>query len=132
MKIAQHRFSKPYRLKSRKDIEQLFLTGKTLHAFPLKLVFLASNAEDTLPKLAISVPKKNIKSAVKRNIVKRRIKEAYRQNNTELKDWLQQNNKSCHIMVIYKSTEIALYPEIKEKIILLLHRLNEQLKINYE
>ena len=55
------------RLKGKKQIEELFVSGETVGAFPLRLVFLKT--EDT-NKVGVSVSKKNFKSAVNRNKIK--------------------------------------------------------------
>ena len=70
------------RLNSRILIEKLFTGGsKSLPAFPLRIVYMPVEGEH-LPavSLLISVPKKRFKRAVKRNRVKRQIREAYRKH----------------------------------------------------
>ena len=70
------------RMNSKILIEKLFSGGsKSLSAFPLRIVYMLVEDEN-LPtaSLLISVPKKRFKRAVKRNRVKRQIREAYRKN----------------------------------------------------
>ena len=66
------------RLNSRILIERLFTGGsKSLPAFPLRIVYMPVEGEN-LPAatILISVPKKRFKRAVKRNRVKRQVREA--------------------------------------------------------
>lgn len=74
-------YGKQEKLKSRKAIQQLFVEGDTVAAFPLRLVFLkkAHDANTTL-KVGVSVSKRKIKKAVDRNRIKRILREAYRLN----------------------------------------------------
>lgn len=85
------------RLNSRILIEKLFTGGsKSLPAFPLRIVYMPVEGEN-LPtiSLLISVPKKRFKRAVKRNRVKRQIREAYRKTKTVCaKVWKTQGKKS--------------------------------------
>ncbi|WP_026451852.1 ribonuclease P protein component [Aequorivita capsosiphonis] len=80
------KFPKTEKLKSAKTIESLFLEGKTYSKYPIKVFFLPKpclptkreNLETNLA--AFAVPKRNFKSAVDRNRVKRQLREVYRLN----------------------------------------------------
>ena len=63
-------------LKSEKKIELLFNEGSLIKKDGLLLKFYFFN--DGLVKYGVSVPKKNFKSAVKRNLIKRKIRESVR------------------------------------------------------
>ena len=63
-------------LKSEKKIELLFNEGSLIKKEGLLLKFYFFN--DDLVKYGVSVPKKKIKSAVKRNLIKRKIRESVR------------------------------------------------------
>ncbi|PTM11889.1 MAG: ribonuclease P protein component [Bacteroidetes bacterium] len=74
-------YSKIEKLKSKILIEKLFLEGKSIAAFPLRLVFLETEFEESvIAKCGVSVSKRHFKNAVDRNRVKRLIREAYRLN----------------------------------------------------
>jgi len=74
-------FNKKDKLKSLKVIEKLFLEGKSVSVFPLRLVYLETTHPDgTTIKSAVSVSKRNFKKAVTRNRIKRLLREAYRIN----------------------------------------------------
>lgn len=78
-------FPKKQRLKSKKIIKLLFDEGKSINAFPLKLIYLKANLPEDVPvQTAVIAPKKHFKSAVQRNRIKRLIREAYRLNKASL------------------------------------------------
>ena len=59
------------RLKGKKQIEKLFVSGRSVGVFPLRLVFLKTEETN---KVGVSVSKKNFKSAVNRNKIKRLLR----------------------------------------------------------
>lgn len=81
---GSYRFGKEEHLCSRKDIDRLFNGGgsRSMAAFPLRLVYMGDSpgAAPQPARILISVPKRCFKRAVKRNRVKRQIREAYRMN----------------------------------------------------
>jgi len=75
------RFPKTEKLKSKKLIEQLFAEGVGITNYPIKLVYLKTRYEDDSKcKVGVTVSKRNFKSAVKRNRIKRLMRESYRLN----------------------------------------------------
>jgi len=116
-------FNKNEKLKSRKIIDEIFKSGKSLLEFPLKLYYIPIVEEaETIIQFGVSVPKKNIKRAVKRNLLKRRIKEAYRLNKSRLlNDECFKGAKYAFSIVYLEKSEIN-YHNIEEKIIRLLNR----------
>lgn len=61
--------------------EQLFIEGLQIKAFPLKLIYIKSDEEfDDQFKIGVVAPKRKFKSAIKRNRIKRLLREAYRLN----------------------------------------------------
>ena len=72
-------FPKKERLKGRQLIERLFTEGKSMTAFPLKLIYLKTTLPKNVPiQATFSVSKRVFKRAVHRNRVKRQMREAYR------------------------------------------------------
>ena len=74
-------------------------------------------------RLAISIPKKYFRKAVKRNLVRRRIREVYRKNKHVLYDHLSATGKKVNFMIIYKDTIIPDYPTFEASVTDLLSRL---------
>jgi ribonuclease P protein component len=118
------------RLKSRSEISRLFQEGKDITEFPVKLIFTKNPESETI-KLIFSVSKRKIKHAVKRNLIKRRMKEAYRKNKVLLIGGLPEGNENkvgLSIGFVYLTSKIEPFPLMEEKIILILQRLSKLLK----
>lgn len=74
-------YSKIEKLKSKTIIDQLFDEGKSVAAFPLRLVYIGTHFDEPVKvKCGVSVSKRNFKKAIDRNRVKRLMREAYRLN----------------------------------------------------
>ena len=108
-------FRRAERLRSRKTIARMFKEGKSVRAYPLRLVWLplAADEAETPVQFGVSVPKRNFKSAVARNRLKRRLKEAWRLNKGWLYRQLEGKQKSFAFMVLYTGKEELAYPEIE-------------------
>ena len=107
-------FNKLERLKSKKRIEQLFTDGKSLKAFPLKLIFLQLEHDSpVLIQAGVSVSKRNFKSAVDRNRIKRLMREAYRKNKEIVHG--SEDTKKHIFMFIYQGKKEPTYEQIEQK-----------------
>jgi len=115
---------KKERLKSKKDIQNIFSKGSSVFIYPFQVIYLLIDSS-VAPKhkIMISVPKKRWKRSVDRNLIKRLSREAYRLNKNLLADISIE--KQIQIALIYTADKILPYKTIEEKIILILHRLNE-------
>ena len=67
------------RLKSKKEISFVFESGESVFSFPVKLFYL-KNTNPVTASVAFMVGKKNIRLAVERNLVKRRMRESFKLN----------------------------------------------------
>lgn len=117
-------FGKEEKLKSKKLIDILFQEGKSLKAYPLKLVYLPiTNPEITSFKTGVSVPKKLVKTAVGRNRIKRLMREAFRKNK-----YLVINNSSqaYALMFIYISREELSMEHLNKAMLKLLEKFKKQ------
>lgn len=107
------------RLKSRKKIERLFESGNRIQKFPLKAVYVIESSESSGFQIAVSVPKKLFKRAVDRNLLKRRMREAFRLNQHQL-----ELKQKLEIMFIYSTKEIQDYARIEKAMLVLIDSLN--------
>ncbi|WP_373518671.1 ribonuclease P protein component [Pricia sp.] len=105
-------YPKKEKLKSRKLIDQLFAQGKSASNYPIKLIYL----DTELPKgvkiqAGVAVPKKNFKSAVKRNRIKRLLREAYRLNKHQV---FNNSEATFTFLFLYLGREMPTYLEIEK------------------
>ena len=120
---------KTERLNSKIVIEKMFEGGssRSFSIFPLRAVYMVTEKGDAPASILISVPKKRFKRAVKRNRVKRQIREAYRINKTSLWRSLEERELKIAVAFIYLSDELISSVEIEAKLKLLLDRIAERL-----
>ena len=122
--IHQNSFSKIEHLCGEKRITRLYTQGDAFIAYPVRVVFLIEPKSDTEPaSVLISVPKKRFKRAVKRNRLKRLIREAYRLNKQELIEKLEEKQLQIHIAFNYVSDDELDFVSIEKKIKLSLQKL---------
>jgi ribonuclease P protein component len=116
-------FPKNEKLKSKKLIEQLFIEGKSINQFPLKLIYLKTVFNDgSIVKTGVIAPKKNFKSAPDRNRIKRLLREAYRLNKPLFFNNIEGN---FAFMILYLDKEIPNYQLVEEKMRGLLKKFHE-------
>jgi len=122
----QFTLGKNERLKSRKQIEQLFTQGKNFAVSPFRIYYLVS----TLPtgsavnlQFGPGVSGKNFKRAVDRNRIKRLIREAYRLQKNQLQEVLKQKKLQLNLFLIYTGKELAEFNMVKEKVNVILNKL---------
>ncbi len=128
-KQSTYTFRKSERLNSRKLIENLFSGGsKSFSAFPLRIVYTVSD-KDNLPDVSvlISVSKKRFKRAVKRNRVKRQIRESYRTNKQILLDVTTESKQKLIIAFIWLDNNLHPYSTVEEKVKKLLQLIAERI-----
>lgn len=102
-------YNKHEKLKSQKAIEKLFAEGKSVSAYPLRMVYLKN--DDAL-KVGVSVSKRNFKRAVDRIRIKRLLREAYRLNKSVL---LDNTVGSYTLMILYANKELPDFELIDTK-----------------
>jgi ribonuclease P protein component len=115
---------KSERLFERKAIEEVFNKGRSIKEHPIRLLWLTRTPIGNIPvKAAFTVSSRNFKRAVDRNLIKRRMREAYRKNKAGVFEPFSEKKLECLIMFIYVDNKIAEYAEIESKIIVALQRL---------
>lgn len=117
---APNTLPKQERLYGKKNIENLLAGGRHGSVGPIRYIYTADNGEEH-SRILISVPKKLFKRAVKRNLLKRRIRESWRR----LKHNLSESEHGMDILLIYSTKEILTYREIYDHIEKIINRLNE-------
>lgn len=131
VQARKYTFPGDERLKSTALINGLFTHGKSCTSYPLKIFWDFTEPDDhsSPVRAGFSVPKKNFKRAVDRNLIKRRLREAYRLNKYILYDLLTDEKRQLFFMILYLPKKIMDYNELQEGIRRLLdtlcHTLNE-------
>ena len=115
MENKRYTLSKEERLSWKRYIDLLFEKGQSFVAFPLRVVYLPLEEEMSAPvSILISVPKKKFKRAVKRNLIKRQVREAYRVRKYDLIDLLTEKNKRMLIAFLYLDKEIHPFTDMEK------------------
>ncbi len=109
-------FKKNERLNSFKEIQSLMKNGESFFHYPFKVVYekvTLQNQVERLNAIIVSVPKRNFKRAVKRNLLKRRIRESYRLN----KGILTAPQGCCiNVLFVYVAKEVKEYHYIEQRL----------------
>jgi ribonuclease P protein component len=120
-------FSKSEHLCGEKRINRLFINGDAFISYPLRVVYLIEPKTDSdTANVMVSVPKKRFKHAVKRNRLKRLMREAYRLNKQILIEKLNEKELQIKIAFNYVSEEEMNFALIEKKMIEALHKLTEK------
>ncbi len=111
--LLKFTYSNKEKLKSKKLIDQLFTEGQSVSAFPLRLVYLQTHFDDhIIAKTGVSVSKRNFKTAVDRNRIKRLLREAYRLNKA---DYFNNITTQYAFMILYIGKEKPTLSQVETK-----------------
>ena len=110
MEGARHTFSKAERVCGKASVSRRMNDGRWGSSLHLKYCLVPNGG--TLNRLLVSVPKRHFKRAVKRNLLKRRLRESYRLQKECL------TVTGVDFMLFYNSPEVlpfdVLYAEVGE------------------
>ena len=128
---AAHTFGKKERICSRKLIDKLFNEGgsRAMAAFPVRLVYTRCPREAGQPavQMLVSVPKKCFKWAVKRNRVKRQVREAFRLNKQIVYNSLPADSDTTLLLAfIWIDNQLYDTAVVEQKVVNLMQRLAEK------
>ena len=115
---SRHTFNSNERIKSKKLAEELFKKGSSFFLYPFIVRVLAhdQSVEDSSLRVLFAVPKKKVRLASTRNLIKRRIKESFRQRKGGLLYELQVADRKILVSLVYVAKEPKDYFFIDQKI----------------
>ena len=130
--MANFKLTQAERLCGKKRIDALFTSWNSFIVYPYRIVYRSVSDTDNVPvSMFVSIPKKRFKRAVKRNLIRRRIKEAYRKNKHILTDTLQSQETALDMAILYLDREILDYQTLEKKLKDLLPKLKEKVCKEY-
>jgi len=122
-------FAKSEHLCGEKRITRLFTQGDAFIAYPLRVVYLIEPKKDVEPaSVMVSVPKKRFKRAVKRNRLKRLMRESYRLNKHELIEILNEKQLQIHVAFNYVSDDVLDFVAVEKKMKIAIQRLIDKIQ----
>ena len=119
MEGVRHTFSKAERLSGKTALARLIEGGRWGTTAHLKYCWLASGGD--LNRLLVSVPKKLFKRAVRRNLLKRRLRESYRLQKELLRA------SGVDFMIAYNSPEVLPFDVIRLEVAEVLEKISSKL-----
>lgn len=122
--MSDYTLPRSERIRSLKAIRRLFSEGRGGFVYPIRYMALSSDSahseesksEERGVEVLFSVPKKFHKRANKRNLLKRRMREAYRLNRQLLVEKLGAQAKELDLALIYSAKELHSYKTIENVI----------------
>ena len=106
----------------KRGIDRLLAHGRHGNVGALRYRYLSDNGEEN-SRILVSVPKKLFKRAVKRNLLKRRIRESWRRLKHQLN-----GEKGMDILFIYSTKDVLTYQEIYVQVEAIIEKLNNSQK----
>lgn len=110
------------RLKSRKQLDELFSRGVHFNLAPFRVSFMiiriesgeSYKSQESWSRFGVGVSSRHFKKATDRNRMKRLIRENWRLQKNELVAALQQQQKQIHVFLIYTGRELTDYETIQK------------------
>ena len=114
----RHTLPKKERLCGKTGISKLLANGKHGNIPGFRFCYLSGNQMD-YNRIMVSVPKKIFKRAVKRNLLKRRIRESWRLQKETL------NATGVDILFTYSTKEILTFEDVQSAVAKIIEKVNK-------
>ena len=110
-------YQKKDKLKSRKQTQNLFSTGKAINVFPIKLIYTIEVIDtEGMLQAGVGAPTRTFRKAVQRNRVKRLLREAYRLEKPNFLSQFTLGGKRINLFFLYGNAEVLPQLEIQNKV----------------
>lgn len=124
-----NKFSKQERLCSLKDIEKVIASGKSFLIYPYRVTYLIDDYAIGSPsEVVLTVGKRKFKSAVKRNLIKRKMREVFRLHKKDFYESLAKNNKKVYWIIAYQGKVLEPYLFLCNRINLVFKRMQKEIQ----
>lgn len=125
--MKKHTFPKEERLCSKRLIDDLFQRGSSFFVYPYRVVFIRIERAEPSVQVLLSVSKRRFPLAVHRNLLKRRMREAYRLQKGELLyPALYEQDYGLAVAIQYVSKEPLDFPVLYSKMATVLEKLRDE------
>lgn len=112
-------FGKDERLYRKKEIKELFDKGSSFYLYPFR-VRVMDDPDSDHHRVLFSVSRRNFKKAVDRNLIKRRMREAYRRNK-----FMLSGLEARRIAFIYTQRAILPYDQLESAMLRVFKKLSD-------
>ena len=127
--MERYFFKKEERLCNKRLLQQLYQRGSSFLLYPYRVVFLPHKDLPYPVQVVLSVPKRNIKHAVDRNLIKRRMRELYRlQKAKSIYPFMQERQDSMLLGIQYIGKVAEPYTRMQQR----MEMLAEKLEVVYD
>ena len=116
MDAKPYGLTKSERLSSLTAVRRLFTDGRSGFVYPFRYMIFTEKSTSPTAEVLFSVPKRYHKRANKRNLLRRRAKEAYRLNKEQLWGVCSEQGVAVDVALVYSSKEILPYNTIENAV----------------
>lgn len=120
-------YNRKEKLKSKKQLDELFTTGKSFSIFPLKVLYQFVDEQEIAVKTGVGVSSRFFKKAVDRNRIKRLLREAYRTEKQPLHIFLNNNKIKINVFLLFIDKALPTYRLVNTKMKFCMERLIQEL-----
>lgn len=125
--MKKHTFPKEERLCSKRLIGSLFRDGSSFLIYPYRVTYLRIDGLQLPVQVLLSVSKRRFRHAVQRNLLKRRMREAYRlQKGERLWPALEHQSFGLVLAIQYVGKEVLDYARLHKRMADVLKKLEEE------